>query len=103
MTNIPTIFKREHGGNDAFDGLQLGDLAKDTLTGFQGILVAANQNISGCDQVAIQPISQDGKFEDCRWFDVERVAVVDAQVVKTSDRRTGADVTPQTRTPTSNP
>lgn len=99
MNILYKIFKRDRGDNDAFAGLNLGDLAQDTLTGFSGLIVATNQNISGCDQIALQPPLSDGKFEDVRWFDIERIALLEERKVRFTDRRTGADTTPPSRPP----
>lgn len=93
------IFRRSRGTNDPFGGLDLGDTAKDTLTGFSGIVVATNRNISGCDQVALQPEMKDGNFQESRWFDIERVALVEGGTVAYTDRRSGADTTPPDRSP----
>jgi hypothetical protein len=100
MNKLLKIFTRDTGSNDPFMGLNLGDEAQDTLTGFQGIIVATNRNISGCDQIALQPTMADGKFEDSRWFDIERMALVEANKVEFTKRRTGADTSPPSRTPT---
>lgn len=96
---IRQIFRRNRGTNDPFGGLDLGDTAKDTLTGFEGIVVATNRNISGCDQIALQPEMKDGAFQESRWFDIERIAQVEAGTVAYTDRRSGADTTPPDRTP----
>jgi hypothetical protein len=93
------IFNRDFGLNDRFQGIQLGDEARDTLTDFKGIVVALNSNISGCDQIALQPELCDGKFEDSRWFDVERIETIQPAKVQFTQRRTGRDTIPHTRTP----
>lgn len=98
MNALMKIFRRDHGTNDPFGGLRMGDEAQDTLTGFSGIILALNQNISGCDQVALQPPLADGKYEDSRWFDVERIALIEAQKVQVTSRRTGCDTVPPSRT-----
>ncbi len=95
MTNIiKRIFTRSPGTNDPFGGLDLGDTGRDSLTGFEGIVIATNRNISGCDQVALQPALKDGAFQECRWFDIERIEIVSTGTVTYTTRRTGADVTP---------
>jgi hypothetical protein len=53
----------------------LGRRAKDIITGFQGTVVGRVTYISGCDQALLQPEVKDGKFEEARWFDVQRVQV----------------------------
>ena len=97
--NVFKIFTRKIGANDRFHGINLGDGAQDTLTGFSGVVVSQNSCISGCDQVALQPEMSDGKFEDSRWFDIERIEQTQAGKVKLTDRRAGADAVPPSRTP----
>jgi hypothetical protein len=87
------IFKRAPSSNDRFEGIELGDKAKCTLTGFVGVVVALNSNISGCDQVALQPNCGD-EWKDSRWFDIERVDLVAKNVVQPGTRRTGLDTVP---------
>jgi len=35
--------------------IELGDLARDNVTGFQGVVVAITQWLHGCDRICIQP------------------------------------------------
>lgn len=93
------IFKRDPGTNDPFGGLELGDEVMDTLTSFTGIIIATNQNISGCDQLCIQPPVKDGTYQDAHWFDVERIGLLSKSKVKMTARRTGADSVPPSRSP----
>lgn len=99
MESLLTVFRRDRGSNDPFGGIEMGDLAEDTLTGFKGIVIGMNRNISGCDQVSLQPATEDGKFVDPHWFDIERVRLIESGKVQFTSRRTGADVLPPTRTP----
>lgn len=57
----PKISPRSAGANDRFEGVQLGDLAKDAITGFEGAVTSLRSNISGCDQVHLQPFCVDGR------------------------------------------
>lgn len=100
MNIIPKVFIRSHSTNDRFAGIQLGDLAADSITGFKGIVISQCSHISGCDQLALQPQLTGAAFEDCRWFDIERVEMIERGFARVSDRRTGADTTPASRTPT---
>jgi hypothetical protein len=55
---------------------KLGVTAKDTITGFEGVVLGRCVYITGCNQVLIQPeIDSEGKFVESRWFDEDRVQV----------------------------
>lgn len=98
MSIVGKIFRRSNFANDRFDGIEIGDEAQDTLSGFSGIVVALCSHISGCDQVCLQPPAQDGTFRESQWFDVERIEVARKGAVTTSSRQTGGDVKPPKRT-----
>lgn len=56
----------------------LGKTAKDRVTGFQGVVSSVSFDLYGCIQVALTPpVDKDGKLVDGRWFDVNRLLVVD--------------------------
>jgi len=55
--------------------IKLGKKAKDKITGFEGILVARAQYITGCDQYAICPKAKNGKVFDAQYFDESRIKV----------------------------
>jgi hypothetical protein len=57
--------------------IQTGSTYRDEITGFEGLCTGRCQYISGCDQALLQPPVKDGKFEDARWFDVQRLVAVD--------------------------
>jgi hypothetical protein len=57
--------------------IQLGDEAKDEITGFQGIVTTFHEKLHGMDQVGIQPpCGADGKVPDAIAFDVSNVIVI---------------------------
>lgn len=88
------IFNRTRGQNDGFDGIALGDKVRDTLTGGEGIVVARNETITGCNQCAVQPPGRpDAPFPDSHWLDVERLERIEPAVTP-AQRRTGHDVPP---------
>lgn len=67
--------------------INFGDRAKDTVTGFTGICIATAFYSTGCNQALIQPeLTSDGAWQEARWFDFERVQVVEraAMVIETS-------------------
>jgi hypothetical protein len=56
----------------------LGKTAKDRVTGFQGVVSSVSFDLYGCLQAAISPpLDKDGKYVDGRWFDVNRLEIVD--------------------------
>lgn len=55
----------------------IGHYGKDIITGFHGRVTGAATYITGCDQVCLTPsMKEDGKIEDGRWFDVNRIEVM---------------------------
>lgn len=56
--------------------IEMGYRVKDTITGFEGICTAVAQYITGCNQFLINPPMKDGRFEEPRWFDEERLAAI---------------------------
>jgi len=57
--------------------MKLGDRVKDTLTGFEGILVGKTEWLYGCIRVSIEPTElKDGKRIEPDWFDEQRVVRV---------------------------
>lgn len=67
------------------DKVQLGDLAQDVITGFRGIVTGHSDYLTGCDQFLLQPqIPHDSdttKFPDGRWFDENRLRVLEKHSV----------------------
>lgn len=64
--------------------LNLGDRAKDVISGFSGIVVGRTTWLYGCDRVGLQgeKLGKDGRVSDVQWFDAAQVVVVKAGVVK---------------------
>lgn len=59
--------------------IMLGDVAKDAITGFQGIVTGHARYVTGCDQVCITAgVGTDGKPSECLWLDIGRVDLVQA-------------------------
>ncbi len=56
---------------------ELGKKAKDKITGFQGILTARCEFLTGCNRYCIQPIElRDGKPIDSIYFDEAQIEIV---------------------------
>lgn len=56
--------------------VSLGDHAKDTVTGFQGVIVGHATYMTAAPQFMLQPPVKDGAWVDARWFDAARVVAV---------------------------
>ena len=57
--------------------VQLGDRARDRVSGFQGIVVGRSEYLIGCTHICLQPEgADDGKLKDSAWFDEPRLEVV---------------------------
>lgn len=53
---------------------------RDRITGFTGFCVGLCFYVSGCDQALIVPkVDKDGKYQEGRWFDDERLIDVEAE------------------------
>jgi len=64
-------------GNTDRPVIRLGDEAKDTITGFTGIVIAMTNWLNGCQRIVIQPQGlHNGIPIEHQAFDVEQVAVV---------------------------
>lgn len=56
----------------------LGKKARDRITGLQGVISSVCFDLYGCVQAGISPpVDKDGKLVDSRWFDVNRLEIVD--------------------------
>ena len=51
----------------------MGDLVKDSVTGFTGIVTAYSFYITGSPRVCVEAKSVDGKPGESAWFDEERL------------------------------
>lgn len=50
--------------------IELGEEAKDIVSGFQGVCIARTEWLNGCTRVTLQPkVGKDGKLPDNGTFD----------------------------------
>ena len=57
---------------------QLGDTARDVITGLEGIVVCHNKWLYGCDVFGLQPRGlHDGKPQKSEHFDEDRIEVIE--------------------------
>ena len=70
--------------------LNLGDKAKDKVTGFTGIVTARTVFLNGCVRCGVQSDKlKDGLPTDIQWFDEPQLILVKANAVETGPRDTG--------------
>lgn len=56
---------------------ELGQRAKDKITGFEGILTARCEFLTGCNRYCIQPTElRDGKPIDSIYFDEAQIEII---------------------------
>lgn len=74
--------------------IQLGDTIRDTITGVQGVVVCISKWLNGCETLTVQKreLDKDGRPHDRLAFDVEQVALVEAEPRALPGlKRTGGD------------
>lgn len=82
-------------------GIELGDRAKDRISGFSGIAIAITFWLNGCVRVTIQPeeLPKDGKLGENYTFDVEQCEVTDKSVIEGPKiQHGGPSISPTQRT-----
>jgi len=54
---------------------ELGEILKDTVTGFCGVIMGRTQYITGCNHYGLltRKLSKDGKVPDWEWMDEMRL------------------------------
>lgn len=68
--------------------LALGDKVQDRITGFEGIATGVADYITGCRQILVTPkAASDGKYIDACWLDVDRLVVLEENVVTMANRQ----------------
>jgi len=62
--------------------INLGDKARDKVTGFEGICICRSEYVSGCTRVTLQPpIDKDGKIPEAGHFDEPMLQIIDPAAV----------------------
>ncbi len=59
---------------------ELGDIAKDVLTGFEGVVIQPCDHLTGCTTYGLKPraLTEKGETRDCAWFDEHQLEVLEA-------------------------
>lgn len=60
--------------------IELGLKGRDKVTGFEGVITARAQYLTGCDQYNLVPPVSAGKLEPAQWFDEGRIEITGAGV-----------------------
>ena len=74
--------------------IELGMTARDTITGFEGVVTGRVEYISGCNQLLLVPkVDEKGAARDAQWFDEQRCARVGTdRIVLDNGTTPGADM-----------
>ena len=71
-----------------------GIRVRDKITGFEGAVTGRADYITGCNQYLVSP-EMDGKdFKESRWFDEQRLDVLDRPAISLVNKKAGADMPP---------
>lgn len=72
--------------------IELGVTVRDRVTGFEGRVTGRCDYITGCNQYLVQPpIRDDGKWNDARWFDENRIEMTNAEALQLDAATSGTD------------
>lgn len=70
--------------------IRLGDKVKDSITDFQGTVVAIAHWLHGCTQCAVQPKElKDGKIIESEWIDEPQLQLIKVTEKKKSEPNYG--------------
>lgn len=63
--------------------IELGDKAKDKITGFTGVVTSITTWLNGCQRVGLQPreLGEHGRLPSVEAFDIEQVELLEKRVV----------------------
>lgn len=59
------------------DKFEFGDLVKDSISNFTGIVMVRALYSTGCTHYGLAPqeLDKEGKVQDCEWFDQSRLII----------------------------
>lgn len=62
------------------EDIRLGDIAKDKISGFKGMVTAVTTWLNGCRRFALTPqeLTKEGKPAEGQWFDDVQVVLIKA-------------------------
>lgn len=92
----PVSRHRTNGGNETLKEktmtkINLGDKARDSVSGFAGVCVARTEWLNGCWRHTLQPqaLDKDGKPQGTETFDEFQLELVEAKQVPVGSKETG--------------
>lgn len=78
--------------------IELGDIAADKITGFEGVVIGDTKWLHGCRRLTLQPKKMhDGKPVDATSFDEPQLKLVKKAVVETTAETGGPAPEPKRR------
>jgi len=78
--------------------VKLGDLCRDTVTGFEGVAISRHSYLNGCSRVTLQPVvDKKGKLPEYSTFDEPQLETIEVEkAAKGSTKTGGPDKYPDT-------
>jgi hypothetical protein len=72
------------------DNIDMGDMAKDELTGFEGVVIGRTHWLTNCDRITLQPrsLDKDGQPTKSNSFDITHCSLIAKAVIK-QDKHNG--------------
>lgn len=76
----------------------LGDLVRDTITGFEGVVTCVSRWLHGCSRLTVQPRElKDGKPIEAQSFDEPQLDLLERGIIGTTSNTGGPRPEPSTR------
>lgn len=70
--------------------INLGDKVKDTITGFEGVIISKVIHINGCVRYEVKPQGlKDGKTIESEWIDETQIIVKSKAKTRKEDKEPG--------------
>lgn len=68
--------------------IELGDLVRDRITGFEGVVVAVTHWITGCARISIQPqsLNKEGQPTELATIDITQLELLEKEAFEVVDR-----------------
>jgi hypothetical protein len=78
--------------------IELGDVVRDSITGFQGVVIGTTQWIHGCIRLTIQPQElKDGRPIEVGTFDEPQLVLVTKAAIARGNPKTGGPIATPSR------
>jgi hypothetical protein len=61
----------------------LGDLVRDRVTHFEGIVTSHAQHLTGCDRLWVEPkVDAEGRIREGRWVDIDMLEIIQPTAIE---------------------